>query len=306
MQTRSISGATAMTGRIAAVLVVPHGTHRPEPLAAALRALHPTWDIGAVWCGDPHLRPRLDGVEWYDARDTDEVAIVAGDPLVGEWRRAVDVTAGLLANGVDRVALLWVGSTAVMAAIDPLIEATLMTLIARAPEPLPDDGLAPSEADLAVDGLYSTSAAGFGTAAAPALAWLMSHLAGTANVGQLLARAGHLFGVEVCAHPAIGVGRWRWGSTGPALLDVAGYDTRTPWTLDANAEQPMRIELLGNPDRQAAMAAAAPQLAGERTPLYLPGGLEVDATIRQAVAEPSSPPPAPWSAAAEFRAWLAP
>ena len=45
------------TGRIAAVLVVPHGTHRPEALAAAIRRQHPTWEVGAVWCGDPQLRP---------------------------------------------------------------------------------------------------------------------------------------------------------------------------------------------------------------------------------------------------------
>ncbi len=56
-----------MTGRVAAVLVVPHGTHRPESLAEAIRACSiRTWEVGAVWCGDPHLRPRLDGVVWLD------------------------------------------------------------------------------------------------------------------------------------------------------------------------------------------------------------------------------------------------
>ena len=48
-----------MTRRVTAVLVVPHGTHRPEPVAEALHSFHPSWEVGAVWCGDPHLRPRL-------------------------------------------------------------------------------------------------------------------------------------------------------------------------------------------------------------------------------------------------------
>lgn len=75
-----------MTGHIAALLVVPHGTHRPEPLAAAIRSVHPSWEIGAVWCGDPHFRPWLEGIAWLDNDTTaaGEVAIVAGDALVGE------------------------------------------------------------------------------------------------------------------------------------------------------------------------------------------------------------------------------
>ena len=55
-----------MTGRIVAMLLVPQGTHRPEPLAQALRSLHPTWEVGALWCGDPQLRPQLNGVVWLD------------------------------------------------------------------------------------------------------------------------------------------------------------------------------------------------------------------------------------------------
>ncbi len=85
-----------MTGRVAVVLVVPQGTHRPEPLAEALRTHHPTWTVGAVWCGDPHLRPQLNGLAWLDDGSTNtaaEIAIVAGDALVGEWKRAVDTAA---------------------------------------------------------------------------------------------------------------------------------------------------------------------------------------------------------------------
>jgi glycosyltransferase involved in cell wall biosynthesis len=300
-----------MTGRVAVVLVVPHGTHRPEPLAEALRALHPAWEVGAVWCGDPQLRPRLDGVCWLDSHSTSaahEVAIVAGDALTGEWRRAIEATAALLADGVDRVVLLWVGSTAVLSGIEALVadQTQPMTLVVHAVEALGDDGLAPTEADLVADGLYSTSVAVFGTAAGPGLEWLATNLTGTAHVGHLLSRAAQLFGAAECADESIGVGRWRWTSAAPALLDVGGFDASSPWTLDPTVWQPMRIELLGNPGRQEAMARAATQLAGERTSLCLPGGLNVDATVRQVVAESTSPSPPPWSSTAEFRAWLAP
>ena len=300
-----------MTDRVAVVLVVPHGTHRPEPLAEALRANHPTWEVGAVWCGDPYFRPRLSGVEWLDDNGFDaaaEIAIVAGDAVVGEWRRAIDATAQLLANGADRVVLLWVGAVAVLSGIDSLVEpgSDAMTLVPRAIEGLPDDGLSPTEADLVADGLYSTSVVVFGSAAADVVAWLAQHLSGRVDVGHLLSRAAQLFGADHCDDESIGVGRWRWNCDEPALLDVDGYDTRRPWALDAEAQLPLRVELLGQPARQQAMANAATQLAGERTPMCLPGGLVVDSVVRQVVADAASPPPAPWTAAAEFRAWLAP
>ena len=301
-----------MTGRVTAVLVVPHGTHRPEPLADALRVAHPAWEIGAVWCGDPQMRPVLDGVGWLDGARTDhtaEVAIVAGEARVGEWRRAVGVTRSLLASGADHVVLLWVGATAVLSSIDVLLadESAPITLVARAPAGLDGDDAAPTEADLLAEGLYSTTVAAFTPSAQPALAWLSSSLIGSIDAGPLLVRAAQLFGAAQCAEASIGAGRWRWNSAEPALLDLDRFDSRTPWTLDPDASGPARIELLGHPDRQQAMARAAPQLAGERTELNLPGGLRVDATVRQVVAAASGSamPPAPWSAAAQFRAWLA-
>src|SRR4051812_35591260 len=125
-----------MTGRIAAVLVVPNGTHRPRPLTEAIAGLHPGWEIGAVWCGDPYLRPGGDGVPWLDNAhllSEDEVALVAGESSTGEWRRAITVAQRLLGQGVDDVVLLWVGSVGVAGSLDPLLKATAtMTLVARA------------------------------------------------------------------------------------------------------------------------------------------------------------------------------
>ena len=299
-----------MTGRIAAVLVVPHGTHRPEALAAALATMHPAWEVGAVWCGDPQLRPCLEGVAWLDSGTGTgaETATIAGDPLVGEWRRAIAAVADLIADGVDQVVLLWVGATAVLAGLDALLSAGSepMTLVPRCAEGLPADGLAPTEADLIAAGLYSTSIAAFRADARPALDWLASNLGGGSSVGHVLSRAAQIFRANECLDESIGVGRWRWNGAEPALLDVAEYEASSPWTLDANAQSAMRIELLGNPERQQVMSRAASQLAGERTPVCLPGGLVVDSVIRQVVADSSEAPPAPWSAAAEFRAWLAP
>jgi len=302
-----------MTARVAAVLVVPHGTHRPEPLAAALRAVHPGWDVGALWCGDPQLRPPLDGLDWFDRgrHGTDaELAILAGPARTGEWRRAADVARSLLADGVDQVVVLWVGATAVLSPIDALVadRTAPLTLVVRAPDGLEGNDIAPTEADLVAEGLYSTTVAAFSSSAGPALDWLASNLTGRIEVGPLLGRAAQLFGVAGCRDESIGAGRWRWNGADPALLDLDGFDSRTPWTLDPSSNGPARIELLGHPERQRVLGLASPQLAGEQVPLRLPGGLTVDAAIRQVVAEAtdSDAPPAPWSDAARFRAWLVP
>src|ERR1043165_9690200 len=225
-----------MTGRTAAVLVVPQGTHRPEPLAKAVRAVHPAWELGAVWCGDPQLRPVLDGLDWLDP-DPDptgaaaELAIVAGPARVGEWRRTVRVTRALLAEGVDQVVLLWVGAVAVLSPIDTLLgdRAAPMTLVARAPNGLDGDDV-PTEADLVDEGLYSTTVAAFGSTASAALTWLSANLDGRVDVGPLLGRVAQLFGAATCAEASIGAGRWRWDGE-PALLDPAGLDWRTTRTL---------------------------------------------------------------------------
>src|SRR3954470_9471484 len=299
-----------MTGRIAALLVVPNGSHRPLPLAAAIATLHSSWEIGAVWCGDPQLRPRPDGVVWLDDAHlsaADEIALIAGDPATGEWRRAITVAERLLADRVDRVVLLWVGSVAIAGNVDPLVNTTAaVTLIARAVGDLANSDLVPTEGDLVEAGLYSTTVAVFGQGSEPALEWLATQLTGTVAVGPSLTRAAQLFGAEVCSDPSIGVGRWRWDSAHPALIDCAGYDSSEPWTLDPVAERPARIELLGHPERQAVMARIADQLAGERTALSLPGGLAVDTVVRQVVADSTTSPPPPWTAAADFRSWLAP
>ena len=195
-----------------------------------------------MWCGDPQLRPCLDGVAWFDIGGSHalaESAIIAGEPSVGEWRRAIATAADrLLADGVDHVVLLWVGATAVLSALDALVStgSKPMTFVPRSPDGLPADGLAPTEADLIADGLYSTSVAVFdlGRSAGARVVGIQPR-PGASKVGQVLSRAAQIFGANECSDESIGVGRWRWNSAAPALLDVAGYEASSPWTLDANA-----------------------------------------------------------------------
>ncbi|HSB86279.1 MAG TPA: glycosyltransferase, partial [Ilumatobacteraceae bacterium] len=139
----------------------------------------------------------------------------------------------------------------------------------------------------------------------PALDWLSANLCGTVHPGRVLERAAQLFGIAPCADEKTGVGRWRWEVTEPALLDVDGYDTTRPWSLDQLATGPMRVEVLDHPQRQATLERAAAQLAGKRTALQLPGGMEVDKRMRRIVAEAGGDVPSPWQEPAQFRIWLA-
>src|SRR4051794_37783042 len=300
-----------MTRRIAAVLVVPNGTHRPRPLADAIAALHPDWQVGAVWGGDPQLRPVADGVEWFDDAQLtaeDEVSLVAGERSAGEWRRAIAVVERLLFDGVHQVVVLWVGAVAVISSLDELIEedGEPLTLVPKALHELPDDVLEPTEADLIASGLYSTAVAVFHAAGVSALRWLAEHLDGCTEVTHLLSRCAQLHSARVCRAESVGVGRWHWDTDAPALLDLDCYDARTPWTLDPQSTRRSRVDVLGDSKRQAVLSVASSQVVGRRTPLYLPGGLKVDSAITRVVAESETRPPAPWSAAAEFRDWLTP
>ncbi|HEY7626899.1 MAG TPA: glycosyltransferase, partial [Ilumatobacteraceae bacterium] len=229
-----------------------------------------------------------------------------GDASIGEWARAVGVAQRLIGDGTEQVVLLWVGAVAVLAPLDALIavSAEPMTLVPRALSPFPADGLAPSEHDLSEAGLYSTTITVFHSAARPALEWLAANLVGTDGVGRVLERAAQLFGCAVCADATIGAGKWRWTEGEPALLDVDGYDTARPWSLEPDAPEPLRVEVLDHPQRRAALERAAPQVSGARQPLRLPGGIEVDERVRRIVAASAREVPSPWTAPGRFREWL--
>ena len=324
--------ATRATGSIVAVLVVPQGTYRPEPLSAAIRTHHPGWDVVALWCGDPQLRPILtSSLRWYDvpsaAHSTEwELQLVAARPVEAEWTRTVEAVTALHAAGASTVVALRVGAVAVLEPIDALVDALTAAsadvgLIVHSASAFPDDGMAPSEGDLAAAGGFSTSVFVARPGAGAGLQWLRERLRDDPStpVGHWLANIDRLTSVAAIADPTIGAGAWRWDTTAPALLDLPGYDVGQPWVLEQTIVGPARVGVVGHDDRRAALAVAAAQLAGERTPLTLPGGVAIDdpmrALVAAAIARPTAqqllepqrtvdPPPAPWSAAAEFRRWL--
>ncbi len=292
----------AGTGTPTVCLLVPHGTHRPDALVAAVAAQHRDWPVVAVWCGDPQLRPA--GQHWFDppapADRSWEHVLVASAPHAAEWRRAVAASAALLAGGASGVVLLWVGSIAVLDDLTPLVAC-------------PDDSavLVPRGAPASEQGdhdVYSTRVAAIGAAGGPLLDWVDSQLAATDDVARVLEQAALLYGARTCTDPTIGVGATRWDTEQPALVDLPGFDPQQPWVLDATDDERAAVDVVGHPDREAAVARAVPQLEGARRPLTLPGGVVVDAEMRHLVAAASgrsaASVPQPWSQAAAFRAWL--
>lgn len=302
--------------RRAVCLMVPQGSHRPEPLAAAVLHLHPEVAVGAVWCGDPQLRPNLDDLDWWDiAIAVDEHSLVAQKPHIAEWRRAIVVASALLTGDledsagqtfeVDEVALLWVGSVAVLGRFDGLFIAegdrsTAATFVPRLLGVIEPDGRSPDPRDLLEVGAFSTTVIVLRRDSVPVLHRWGSTLAACPdpNIGELLDRAevdGGIAGpvISVCCDPGIGAGPWRWPDGDVALLDVPGFDVDRPWVLDPCLPGVARIEIADDPSRRTLVERAVVQLGGSRSMLTLPGGIEVDTAMR-AVAR-HHPELRPWS-----------
>lgn len=299
------------------LLVTPPGTHRPEPLAAAVRAAHPDWQVRPVWAGDPHLRPVLDGaIGWADPEGEQSVLrqgqLVTSSPHVARWQRTVAAVRAARADGAAHVVVLAVGAVAVLGPIDSLLARDAPArLVPRAGGPL-DDELAPAESELVANGSWSTSAMAFGPDAGPLLDWLDERFASApldASVGPVLDRAAVAFALERCDDERIGVGPFRWSAGDPVLLDVPGFVTDEPWSLDPSDGRRARVDVAGRPDREAVVRSAVPQLAGELRAITAPGGLEIDDAVRalaRAAAARGDTVPAAWSEPQAWRAWLEP
>ena len=307
------------------VIVVPNGTLRPEPLAAAVRRIHPAWDVCALWAGDPHVRPALTGeLEWVDAAPaTDDLhpawqrTLVSHEGLNAEWVRVLTVTGRLLEVSARPVVALWAGAVAVLGPIDAVvpgdgvISGNAMGVIVRHVRgPIPDDGAAPTEADLMRAGNSSPHVIGLSASAAPLIEWLLLRITESPeySIGTLLDRAFDVFPIASCHDAAIGVGRWRWDITEPRLVDLAEFDPDQPWVLDPNVGDRARIDVIGHPDRIRSLASAAGQLRGARQPVVLPGGITIDPAMRTLVADARADAvvPPPWTAPGPFRDWLQP
>ncbi len=299
---------------VQALVVVPPGTVRAEPLMAAVRRHHPDWSVVAVWAGDPHLRPCLtDGTRWYDPRGETSTqrqrTLVTGPALDAVWSRALEAATVAFDDGASSVIVLVAGSVAVLGPIGALVpDDADAVLLARSPACLPDDDRYPGEVDLLQAGPWSTSAIGLSSTAGELLVQLRSSIAhgpNTGAVGPAFQRAATLQGVVACDDPAIGASVWRWDALAPALLDLPSFDPTQPWTLDPDDGRRARIDVADRPDRADALALAADQLAGSVTPIAVPGGLLIDDVIRDLVTDDITAPP-PWSEPASFRAWLEP
>ena len=304
-------------------LVVPAGSWRLDPLVTALRASHPNCVIGAVWAGDPHLRPSLEpalDVTWLPSV-TDPTGIgwgrllVALAPRVYEWSVAARSIELMLAADPTPVIALWVGSVAVLGDVTGLVSSASITVLPRVLQrALPADGQSPTEADLAADGKYSTVVACFGQDSRPALRWLGEQLALAEEIpaGRWLERMAELFAAAECTDESMVVGAWRGDPPEVALIDLDYLDRAEPWHFTFSGG-PSRARLSQLPVLAAAVAVGVAQVDGEGHQLRLPGGIAIDPPMRTLMRRAihdwtvagRALPPEPFSARnSDFIQWL--
>lgn len=292
---------------VAAVLIQHGGTLRAEPLAAAIARHHPDWHVGAVWADDPVLRPVLPSVPWWyggGLTADEERALVVLQPQESGWSIALGAARRLLRDGYEHVVLLQAGLVAVVGPLGGLLSSgALATLVPRCHGEVPADGLTPDALALVRAGAFSTSVAVL-HAGGEAVAEHLLQVLPTATVAEAFAAAAAGGRVASCTDPAIGAGEWHWPAQ-VALVDVPRFDPDQPWVLDPHEQRRARVDPLADPAVARVLAAAVGQLAGPPTPARLPGGVAVDTTMRQLVANAVPPAPAPFTQPAAFRRWLA-
>lgn len=295
----------AAGSRIDVLIVVPPGTRRPDALAKAVAEHHPTWRCRAVWAGDPQLRPRrTGGLTWVDAGVTEhELLRCEGDGL--PWLAAAAVL-----EQVDRPTIVLVAGVAVLGDLSALVPTDdTMVVVPRVLDPALAVGKHPTLDVLAENGSVSESVAAFGAGSGATAAWIRrellvpSRLEDAVPAGRVLELAAQLFSSSRCVDDRIGASVWRWPDRSPHLLDLPAFDNERPWLADPDLDGRPHVTL-GVPERVAAVERALPQLAGRTAPLCLPGGIEIDETIRRVARRHDTLPFEPWSEARSFRRWL--
>ena len=290
------------------VIVVPGTGHRVDDLVQRVSAW-PSARVELVWAGDPQLRPpgrwaggsgsRIDGLP-------DGVIRAALDGT----RRALVLGLRAIADGSEPALLLDAGSAAV--ARPPAVPDDAIGVVARGTPPV--DGAAPSLADLARWGPYSTAILSAPPSLAAELVPRLIDGADDAPPGPALAAATTALAVHVLPgevlgwplHPAAACDPATTGGAGPALLDVTHLHAHEPWHLAFGLVAP-RVRLSERPE-------LAPWLQPPLAPAELraPGGIGIDDAVRsllvdriRAVRRGEAPePPDPWDRPSEFRAWL--
>lgn len=310
--------------------MVPGGGLDVGPLVDAVVRHHPGAGLGAVWCGDPHLRPPAHAAApWIDV-DLPEPSgagwgrlLLALPPRSYEWARTAAAVSRALAGGASSVAVLRVGSVAVLGAaglapveLDP--GAAAIALVPRVHGALPVDGESPSDADLVEQGTWSTAIAVCSGAARPALDWLGLRLAagGDEPVGAWFDRLAELFGAASLDDRRVHAAGWEAPTAELSVVDLDALDPHDRWHFRFG-DEPARVRLSAEHDLAAAVTASLPQLGGdggaEPARLCLPGAVAVDGPIRSLVRDAvrawrrgdGELPPDPFAGeAAAFLAWL--
>ncbi len=278
-----------MSRAVDVCVVVPAGRFDLAGLVAALGEQRPGLGIGAVWSGDVHGRPPLpDGVRWVDL-DLPEPSgvgwgrlLAALPPRAYEWARTGRAVARILRGGGSSVLVVRAGSAVVTGPIDEWWPSTGVALIERASRPLPLDGLAPSGSDLVRRGRWSDAVIGVAADAVD----VIDELATLATVAEPADETERLVGAAVegstvhVSTPASGlVIGWRIPEGRIGVLDVDDLDPVEPWRVGFEGRRP-RVLFSRYAGLAAAVDAARPQIGGEATPVALPGGVVVDASIR--------------------------
>ena len=266
---------------IVACIVVPHGCDRAPALAAALGRHQPGWEVVAIWCGDPQLRPSATGLRWGGGAD-DLAAADAERELVGSPEPHVALARGaravrvLLGRGHPHVVVLVAGAVAVVGSIDALVTGTAgaITTVPLVLGELADDGLSPTPADLADAGASSVDVVVAHAGAERALDWITVQLASDPELaaGAVLDRAVELFGGRRLADERIGASAWRWPrDVAPVLLDLPGFDPRRPWLLAPEMDGVARIAVVGRAEVSGPIAAGSDQLDGRASAAHAAG-----------------------------------
>lgn len=296
-------GPIEATGPVCLV-VVPDSGVPLEALVTAVRFWQPTWDVRAVWAGDPQL-VSTSTVDWpvpAVAADVTELELAAVEPesrpllVASRARRDID----------DRPAVVLVaGSVAVLGPIDAMVPLEgRMTIVPRCTTAPRGHG-APGLAELGRCGRSSGSVFSFGVRTAHIAAWLGERLLDPepASAGVLLDLAADVFGVDRCPDERVGASVWRWPDVDPVLVEAPGHDPTRPWLLDPLLDGPPRVSVAA-PERLEVMRVAAQQLGGPVRPLRLPGGIEIDDVVRHILRHDPPADSSPWSDAGAVRQHL--
>lgn len=258
--------------------------------------------IERVWTGDPQLRP---AGRWA-AGSPDRIG---GFPA-GAVRAALEPTLRGLVLGLDAVAqgtdpalVLDAGKVIATRPVRPADDA--VGVVVRGCPQL--DGLAPTLADLACWGPFSTAVC----SATPTLATnLIGRLLDVdRDVSPGVAFAAALAGVPTRSLPGEVLG-WPLApdvtATDVAIIDLVHLDLAEAWRVDFGST-PARVRLSTRPDLAGVLGPEQ-----ELAELRAPGGVEIDAAVRRLLSEQmravlrgeAPDPPDPWRDPAAFVEWL--